>query len=96
MSETLDDSEVASRLKKVPEWEWENGNKAITRDVEFDEFMEGIDFLNDVAEIAEEASHHPDIDIRYTKIRLSLTTHSQGGLTSMDFELASRIDNLID
>ena len=50
----------------------------------------------DIAEIAEEAFHHPDIDIRHTKINLSLTTHSQGGLTSMDFELAARIDNLLD
>ncbi|MCL4164741.1 UNVERIFIED_CONTAM: hypothetical protein GTU68_065150 [Idotea baltica] len=81
-------------MKKVPEWEVEE--KALIRVVEFDEFNEGIDFVDGVAEIAEEAQHHPDIDIRWTVITLRLTTHEQGGITSADFELASRIDNLLD
>jgi 4a-hydroxytetrahydrobiopterin dehydratase len=49
-----------------------------------------------VAEISEEEDHHPDIDIRYGKVKLSLSTHSEGGLTDMDFELAEKIDTLVD
>ena len=77
-------------------WEWEAEGKAITRTVEFEEFSEAIDFVNDLAEIAEEAQHHPDIDIRYTKVTLVLTTHDVGGVTELDVELAQRIDNLVD
>ena len=94
MSEVISEDQIDTWMKKVPEWEVEG--KALLRSVEFDEFNEGIDFVDGVAEIAEEAQHHPDIDIRWTTITLRLTTHEQGGITSADFELASRIDNLID
>ncbi len=94
MSDLIAPDEMNAYLKKVPEWELEGDS--ITRSVEFDEYMEGIDFVNDVAEIAEEAQHHPEIDIRWGRVNLKLTTHDQGGLTSLDFELAQRIDNLID
>ena len=79
---------------RAPEWEVEGS--ALSRTFEFDEFNEGIDFVDGVAEIAEEAQHHPEIDIRWTTVTLRLTTHDQGGITSADFELASRIDHLRD
>ena len=94
MSELIATQEIKRWIKKAPEWEIEK--KHLTRTIEFDDFMEGIDFVNDVAEIAEEAQHHPDIDIRWCKITLRLTTHDQGGITDLDFELASRIDTLVD
>lgn len=94
MSELITAEELEAVLKKCPEWEAEG--KAITRTVEFEEFSEAIDFVNDLAEIAEEAQHHPDIDIRYTKVTLVLTTHDVGGVTELDVELAQRIDNLVD
>ena len=94
MSDLIAEEDIDKWMKKVPEWEVEE--KTLIRVVEFDEFNEGIDFVDGVAEIAEEAQHHPDIDIRWTAITLRLTTHEQGGITSADFELASRIDNLID
>ena len=94
MSELIATQEIKSWIKKAPEWEIEK--KILTRTIEFDDFMEGIDFVNDVAEIAEDAQHHPDIDIRWCKITLRLTTHDQGGITDLDFELASRIDTLVD
>ena len=94
MSELIATQEIKQWIKKAPEWEIEK--KCLTRMIEFDDFMEGIDFVNDVAEIAEEAHHHPDIDIRYCKITVSLTTHDEGGITDLDFELASRIDTLVD
>ena len=94
MSELLEEDELAVALKKCPEWDYEK--KYITRTVEFEEFMEGIDFVNDVGEIAEEAQHHPDITIKHTKVTLKLTTHDVGGVTDIDIQLAQRIDNLVD
>lgn len=94
MSDLLDKEELKSALKKRPEWDLEG--KAITRVVEFEDFMEGIDFVNLLADIAEEAQHHPDITINYTKITISLTTHEAGGITEADIELADRIGNLVD
>ena len=94
MSDLVEDEELESFLKKVPEWDHEG--KTIVRVVEFDEFMEGIDFVNAVAEIAEEAEHHPDIDIRWCTITVSLTTHDAGGLTEADFDVARKVDTLLD
>ena len=92
MAELLKADAAKALLKKVPEWELEK--KHIERTFEFDDFADAIDFLNAVAEVAEEEEHHPDIDIRYNKVRLALSTHSKGGLTELDFALAERIDTL--
>lgn len=89
----LSEQEIMKSLTDLPEWERE-GN-AIRRKIKFNEYMDGIQFVNKVSEIAEEADHHPDIDIRYTRILFTLSTHSEGGLTKKDFELAKKIDKLI-
>ena len=94
MSELLEDDDLTGALKKCPEWDYEK--KAITRTIEFEEFMEAIDFVNDLAAIAEEAQHHPDITIKHTKVSLKLTTADVGGLTELDIALAQRVDNLVD
>jgi 4a-hydroxytetrahydrobiopterin dehydratase len=94
MSDLLETAELRTALKKCPEWEHEKNS--ITRTVEFEEFNDAIDFVNDLAEIAEEAQHHPDIIIRHTKVTLKLTTHDAGGVTNLDIELAQRVDNLVD
>ncbi|WP_193213897.1 4a-hydroxytetrahydrobiopterin dehydratase [Luteolibacter marinus] len=94
MSDLLEDDDLNAALKKCPEWEFEK--KAMVRVIEFEEFMDAIDFVNSVAEIADEAQHHPDIRISYTKVTLNLTTHDAGGVTDADVELAQRIDNLVD
>jgi 4a-hydroxytetrahydrobiopterin dehydratase len=57
-------------------------------------FVEAVEFVNEVTEIAEEANHHPDVDIRWNKVTLRLSTHSKGGLTRADFDLATRVDGL--
>ena len=85
---------IQERIKKIPEWEL--NEDSISRRFEFDEYLPAIDFVNVVAEIAEEAQHHPDITINYTNVTLVLTTHSKGGLTESDFEVAIRIDSLED
>jgi 4a-hydroxytetrahydrobiopterin dehydratase len=92
MAELIKADQLKIRLKKIPEWELEK--KHIERTFEFDDFSESIDFVNSVAEVSEDEEHHPDIDIRYNKVRLVLSTHSKGGLTDLDFALAERIDTL--
>jgi len=94
MSDRIAKADLETHLKRIPEWEIEND--AIERSFEFDDFTQAMDFVNGVAEIAEEAEHHPDIDIRWNKVRLMLSTHSQGGITENDFSLAERIDMLTD
>jgi len=94
MGELIEASELKEWLKKAPEWDLEK--KAIVRVFEFEDFAESMDFVNQVAEIAEEEDHHPNIDIRFNKVELSLSTHSAGGLTELDFEVAERIDTLVD
>ena len=92
MADLIKADQLKTRLKKIPEWELEK--KHIERTFEFDDFTESIDFVNAVAEVSEDEEHHPDIDIRYNKVRLILSTHSKGGLTDLDFALAERIDTL--
>ena len=94
MSDLIPEDALATALKKLPEWELD-GN-SISRSVEFEEFSEAIDFVNLVADVAEDAQHHPEIDIRFSKVTLTLTTHDVGGVTALDLEMAQRIDHLAD
>lgn len=87
---TLSDDEVSQGLKDLPGWE-RNGDE-IVRAVRFPEFMDGIRFIGRVAEMAEAADHHPDIDIRYRNVRFALSTHDEGGLTEKDLRLARQIN----
>jgi 4a-hydroxytetrahydrobiopterin dehydratase len=89
----LTQEQIEERLKQLdPSWRQEGGY--IVRDFTFPSFMEGIQFVNRVADIAEELNHHPDFHISYQDIRLSTTTHYKGGLTVRDFRLAGRIEAL--
>jgi 4a-hydroxytetrahydrobiopterin dehydratase len=94
MSSILSAKEIKEAIKDLPEWDVEG--KAIVRVFEFDDFEQAIDFVNGVAELAEDADHHPDMDIRYNKVRVILSTHSKGGITESDFDLAERLDTLVD
>jgi 4a-hydroxytetrahydrobiopterin dehydratase len=92
MAELLNEDEVASRLRRLP---WEREGDEIVREWRFEDFSEAIAFVNRVAEVAEEANHHPDIFIHgWNKVKLSLTNHAAGGLTEMDFSMAARFDQL--
>ena len=86
----LNDAEIAQQLKVLAGWARE-GN-AIRKSFSFGKFAEGIRFVDRVAAAADGLDHHPDIDIRYTTITMVLSTHSAGGLTRKDFELAERIE----
>ena len=88
----LNDDDIGERLEKVPEWR--RDGDSIKREFKFDDFQGSVDFLNRITPPAEEMNHHPDIAISWNKVELTLSTHSQGGLTEDDFELAGRIDAL--
>ncbi len=92
MAQLLSDQDVAQRLEQSP---WTRDDDQIVRDWKFDDFAGAIRFVNRVAEVAEEANHHPEILVHgWNKVRLSLTNHSAGGLTEADFRMAERIDAL--
>lgn len=75
--------------------EWRQEGEALVRDDKFADFAEAMAFVNRVADLAEEANHHPDILVHgWNNVRLTLTTHSAGGLTENDHEMARRIDAL--
>ena len=86
----LDATEIKAALVTVPEWKLQA--EAIVRTFQFKDFPAAIQFVNAAAELAEQAWHHPDIDIRWNKVTLTLTTHDAGGLTEKDFELARKFD----
>ena len=75
--------------------EWTKNGKALRRTVDFKEYLEAIDFVHIIAEIAEQFNHHPDIEIRHTKVTLYCTTHRAKGITERDIELAHKIEQLI-
>ncbi|MGO9447391.1 MAG: 4a-hydroxytetrahydrobiopterin dehydratase [Solirubrobacteraceae bacterium] len=90
----LSDREVEQRLLTVGEWR-RHERDSIVRELKFADFAAAIAFVNRVAELAERANHHPDILVHgWNRVRLTLSTHSDGGLTDADFELAAGIDRL--
>jgi len=88
----LSGTERDEALAGIPEWK--RSKEEIARTFEFTDFQAAIAFVNRVAAAAEKAVHHPDIEIRWNKVRLTLTTHDAGGLTAKDISLATRCDAL--
>ncbi len=93
MADLLEDEEIEQRLDELGDWEREGDQMQKT--FEFDDFTSAMGFVNGVAQLADRYDHHPDIDIRYNKVRLCLSTHSEGGLTAIDFELAGDIEQTL-
>jgi 4a-hydroxytetrahydrobiopterin dehydratase len=88
----LEASQITSALATVPDWNRQGDT--ISRTFQFKDFPAAVKFVDAVAELAEQAWHHPDIDIRWNKVTLALTTHDAGGLTQRDFGLARQFDQL--
>lgn len=92
MRTKLSDAELAKALETLPGWSLEGG--VIVKTYKFAKFADGIAFVQRMAKEADAMDHHPDIDIRYTKIRVALSTHDAGGITGMDTKLAGKIEGL--
>jgi 4a-hydroxytetrahydrobiopterin dehydratase len=87
-------SKIKEKLKNLKGWKYEDN--FITKKFTFETFMAGIKFVNDVAAIAERLEHHPDIQIRWTTIKLMIQSHDEGGVTSRDIRLATEIEKFIN
>ena len=85
----MTNAEIDGVLRGEPEWKLEGGK--LVRDWMFADFVRAIEFVNRIAVLAEEAGHHPDIDIRYNRVRLGLVSHDAGGITERDARMATRI-----
>jgi 4a-hydroxytetrahydrobiopterin dehydratase len=88
----LESPQITFALAAIPQWQ--KAGNVIFRTFQFKDFPAAIKFVNNVAEMAEAAWHHPDIDIRWNRVTLALTTHDAGGLTEKDFALAAKFDEL--
>ncbi len=88
----LDSQQIAQELRQLSSWKL--AGKAIERRYEFPDFAAAMAFVNRVAELAEAADHHPDIDIRYNKVVLALISHDSGGVTARDVKMAHKINGV--
>ena len=96
MSTLLSTDEITAGLDRLPAWEKTgDAESAITRTVKAPAFLDGIEWVRAVAQAAEAVDHHPDIDIRWRSITFRLSTHSAGGLTQADLDLAAVIDGIV-
>lgn len=86
----LNDQEIETGLPP----DWEHAGDEIRKDFDFETFSGAMAFVNRVADTAEAANHHPDIDIRYSRVLIALSTHSEGGVTDKDLALAEQIEAL--
>lgn len=88
----LESKQIKLHLKAVPNWS--KRAQTISRTFKFERFLDGISFVRRIATKAEKAQHHPDINIRWNKVTLVLTTHDEGGLTKKDFSMARQCDEV--
>ena len=88
----LNESELQQALQNLPGWSV--AHNAIERNFKFADFVAAMAFVNRVADLAEQAQHHPDIDIRYNQVKITLTTHDAGGITRKDADMAAKIQGI--
>jgi len=88
----LNDSEVEARLAKLPGWE--RAGEAIAKEFDRGDFVGAVEFVASLVEPAEAMNHHPDLEISWATVKVTVSTHSEGGLTAADFELAAKVDAL--
>jgi 4a-hydroxytetrahydrobiopterin dehydratase len=88
----LSDDQIRDRLENLDGWEREGD--AIRKQFQLEDFKGSVDFVNRITPVAEDMNHHPDLEISWNKVTVRISTHSEGGLTGNDFELASKIDSL--
>ena len=88
----LNEQEISVRMRTVPNWA--KDSQVISRIFRFSGFLQSIDFVNQVAKVAEENNHHPDIEIHWNKVTLAFSTHDENGLTEKDFKLAQQCEKI--
>ena len=93
-SMVLSETEIQTKVTNLPGWVVDG--QELKRSFKFKNFVEAVDFVNQLVEPAESLAHHPDLEVAYGKVDVSLTTHDAGGLTNLDFALAEKISQLVD
>ena len=93
MKQALTPAEIEQVLQTIPGWTLQDGK--LTRDWTFKDFVQAMEFVNQLAALAEAAGHHPDIDIRYNQVRLGLVSHDAGGITHRDVDMAKQINQAV-
>ncbi len=88
----LNQTEIDQKIQTLPQWQQQD--QTITRTFKFKNFVQAIDFVDKLVKPAEAAQHHPDLEISYNKVKVSLTSHDAGGLTQKDFDMAQTISKL--
>tara|TARA_B100000579_G_scaffold365324_1_gene324622 strand:- start:159 stop:446 length:288 start_codon:yes stop_codon:yes gene_type:complete len=94
MISLIDQNQIDSFIKKNPSWILDN--KTIKKEFKFDDFIEAFSFIVKVALLSEKMDHHPDWQNTYNKVKINLTTHDKGGITTNDIKLAESIDKLVN
>jgi 4a-hydroxytetrahydrobiopterin dehydratase len=95
-TQLLDDAAITEALRDLPDWRLESADQSsLTLTAKLPSFTAAIEVVDRVAEVAERADHHPDIDIRYNTLSFRCSTHSEGGITAKDIDLANAISELI-
>jgi 4a-hydroxytetrahydrobiopterin dehydratase len=94
-NDKLSTDQITSKLEMLPNWEFCEKHNAIEKDFKRNDFIDAVNFIQSIAEVAEEADHHPDLLLHdYKNLRVILTTHSAGGITQNDFDLATSIETI--
>jgi 4a-hydroxytetrahydrobiopterin dehydratase len=91
--EALSEQQIETALADLPGWEYDG--EAITKTYSFGSFREAIEFVNDVADLADEANHHPDIEVYYDEVVVSYRTHSADAVTDRDVQMAGEVEALL-
>lgn len=94
--EALSEAERADALDGLPDWDYDEGRDAISREFMFDDFNQAFGFMTQVALLAEKADHHPEWSNVYNRVTILLTTHDAGGLSARDIEMAEAIEELVE
>jgi 4a-hydroxytetrahydrobiopterin dehydratase len=91
----LSDNQIKEKLTTIPEWNFESNQNNITKEFQLKNFVDALDFVNKVGVFAEEMNHHPDIFLHsWNKVKITISTHSEGGVTEKDFELAEKLESI--
>jgi 4a-hydroxytetrahydrobiopterin dehydratase len=93
----LKDEDITNRIRMIGPWDYDSEDKILIRETMFKDFMEGMGFLNKLAEIAEQLNHHPDITLcEYNRVIVTTTTHDAGGITDNDIRLAQGFEEILE
>lgn len=91
----LSSNQIHDALTQLPDWQYDKDKNAIVRQVMFQTYMDGIEFVNTLAKIAEKHQHHPDLNVGYGQVKIQFTTHDSDGVTDKDIMMAKQVEDIL-